>query len=609
LDAAPAMHAEPLSDDVTTLDLEHAKNVTKHERDRLRMEKHRQTVYYDGTVIGKGLTHFYSEKDKLSGEMKLCAERVDPRRFYWDPSADSLAECRFVVYEPELDMSRIAEIFPEKAGEVKPSTKTDLGKPYSETRSRSNDELMYSTGTGMAVFEKDGQMHQKKADVAFVWVKSDELLEEVRAKVLKEERPGLRCLDCGVPMEEDAAEPAPMMDMGGIGDMMDGGPEMGMEPGMEDMAPPACPHCGSPNLQPITLPEEAENETVISRKYPYGRLIVTTGEVLLFDGPSPWELETVFPFAEYAFDPIPGDFMGVSDVDLLKSVSMVLDKNQAMLLDAQRLTSMGVFEYPIGAEGYSQLGTQPGQTVPVSPELIGMSRWITPNGYNDRLHSVLDEISMRDLQRISGISDVSQGMSPTAPTSGVEVQARQRAAATRIGQHMKAMSQYDTDCSNIIFQLMRQLYKGPRMFRYDMAMAPMLGQEMEAMGQAPSEFQAISLDVSMLPPGIAIRMTADPDDIEKDRLEGQNVLGVITNVFANPGILLSVAPYLDILLPSMGIKPQKAKELQTRVMTNLPMIQAAMMAQAALPTGNPPGQSDTTGPSSPPNSNSGGESA
>jgi len=87
------------------------------------------------------------------------------------------------------------------------------------------------------------------------------------------------------------------------------------------------------------------------------------------------------------------------------------------------------------------------------------------------------------------------------------------------------------------------------------------------------ELESIRYDVSTLPPGIAIRIEADPDEIEKDALEGQNVQALIST-----GLLFmpQMIPLLPILLPSYGIRPQKAKELQKMVVQ--------MVAIGSIPT-------------------------
>ena len=498
LDAVPSVVAEPLDDTVDYATLQDIAASTKHELERLGHDRIRSQAFKWGATCGTGIAHVRHEKDRLSGESKVRVDMVDPRRFYPDPGGACPEDWHFCIYEPELDMATVRDMFgAELASKVKPGAAQIIGDlyPATSTRSRSNDEIVYGPGGEFLV--KDGKLSKRKANVAFIWIKDESLTEDVSENVL--------------------------------------------------------------------------DSTVISRAYPYGRLIVISGEAQLYDGPSPYEIDTVFPFAFYVHEDVPGEFWGFSDVDLLKSCQMVADKNSAQLLDAMRLTGSGVFEYPSSAEGYTNLGNSPGQMVPVPDHLSGAARWVSSSSaYNGQLHSVLDEMTLRDFQRVSGISDVSVGTSPTAPTSGVEVQARQRAASTRIGQHMKNLSKFSTDLANIVYRFMTQFYVGPRTFT--------------AAG-AYGDMTPMTLDMSLMPRAVNIRLSADPDAIEKDRLQGQNLAGIITSgALFNPQIV----PFLDILLPAMGLKPTLAKELQRRLIAMPPMFPPALGPASAAGTGEAP---------------------
>jgi hypothetical protein len=286
---------------------------------------------------------------------------------------------------------------------------------------------------------------------------------------------------------------------------------------------------------------------------------------LLYDGENPYALDTVFPFAEYVHYYVPGKFWGFSDVALLKSAQMVADKNMAQALDAQRMTSMGYFEYPAEALAYAQRGNAPGQGFPVPVQYTGRARWLTPQGYNAQLHSMVDEINLRDFERMGGVSDVSTGTSPNAPTSGVEVQARQRAAATRIGMHLKRLNRYRGDLASLVWKVMNQYYVGPRTFMVQ---------------QPTGEQEAIAEDVSQLPPGVAVRVDADLDALEKDKLMGQNLTAAIqSGVLTDP----KMRPFLPMYLTSLGLSPTLVRQ----TIETVDQV-AAMQAQAPPPPVEPP---------------------
>lgn len=498
LDATPSIHAEPVSVDAETEVLELAEQIMQHELKRGRWQQIRRDIFLDGAVNGKGIAHVFTWKDPLSGEVKVCAEKCDLRRFYVDPSATSLADARYVIYKPAMDVSKIAKTFDEEtAKKVKVSTGPQVGMmQQGEATLTRTDNEMISGPAGDVLLGKDGVIRERKADVAFIWIKDYETLKVEIEPVLRS----------------------------------DG-----------------------------TMGEGSRKE---SRAYPYGRLIVISGETLLFDDISPYELDGVFPFAEYTHYRNTERFWNYGDCALLKSNQMVADKTMAIALDGARKVIFGNLEVPIGADGYSNKGNAPDEVVAVPPELSGMAHYVRPDNVNLAFLQFIDETNYRDFERDSGVSDVSTGTSPNAPTSGVEVQARQRAAATIIGQHLKEMNQFSSDFANIWYQIARQNYTGMRDFG--------------VMGPA-SELEAIQADMSLLPPGVLLRVEADPDELERDHLEGQNIQALITSRQLFDPMLL---PFWHILLPSYGIRPQKAREIQKILAGMGP--QLAMMQQQQL---------------------------
>ena len=520
LDATPSIHVEPLTDAVPLELRAKIAQVTEHELNRLQWDDMAEAAFWDGAVCGKGLTMCRTERDKFTGEHKIRLDRVDPRQFFPDPSSDSLNNARFVVWEPELDLSVIKDIFPEKGPKVQAGKTQPINMPGFK-RSRSVDEIIYAPGQEIAL--GDGKLQDRKATVTWVWIKDDSVSEDTEEVVLSPSRDVNECQDCGSLSDTES-----------------------------------CPNCGSENMATQQVPADVQRNQVFSRMYPYGRLIVYSGDVLLYDGENPYSLDTVFPFAEYVHYYVPGKFWGFGDVSLLKSAQMVADKNMAQALDAQRMTAMGYFEYPAEALAYAQRGNAPGQGFPVPVQYTGRARWLTPQGYNAQLHSMVDEINLRDFERMGGVSDVSTGTSPNAPTSGVEVQARQRAAATRTGMHLKRLNRYRGQVASLVWKVMNQYYTGPKTFLVQ---------------QPTGEHEAIEEDVSQLPPGVAVRVDADLDAIEKDKLMGQNLTAAVqSGVLTDP----KMRPFLPMYLTGLGFSPTVIKQ-------TLEIVDQVAQAQAAAP--------------------------
>lgn len=490
LDATPTVHAEPVSDEVTTEQLEMASMVVQSELKRLKWHEIREDIFLEGSVNGKAFAHLYTKPDKLAemmgiDQVEICAEMFDGTRVWPDPTATRLSHARYLVLFPSWDYSRALEAFEKVAPDIKSKLKPGKGQPVanfgeaSVTRDKSDDELVTGPGGDM-ILGKDGKISDCKVDVALVWVLDDRLAEEVQYQ--KDEY-------------------------------------------------------GTPKA----------STTKYSRMYPYGRLIIIQGDSLIYDGPSPYEIMSVFPVAEYTHYRAANRYWGYGEVALLKSAQMVADKNMAMALDGARLNLFGNLEVPIGADGYSNKGNAPNETIPVPPELSGMAHYVSPNNTNMSLLTWIDETNRRDFQEQAGVSDALAGMTPSSPTSGKELQTRAKLASTRIGRNLKHMNEFDSDFANTLFQLMRQAYVGERTFMVE---------------GLNGEKEAIRTDVSMLPPGIAIRISADPDEIEKSELEGQNVQALVAS-----GMLFDpkMIPLLPMLLPKYGIGNQLAKEIQRQI--------------------------------------------
>lgn len=551
LDASPQIHVEPLTDDVNLIDRLRISTAVKHELERLRWDEHAEDVFWDGSALGVGLTHIYVRQDPLTFDTEepiyeIKLEHVDPARFYPDPSASRLSDCRFVCYEPLLDLSRIREMFPEKADKVKPDVQepiTNLASGTTFKPQRNDSNLIYGPGQEL-MLGGDSVIRSRKANVAFIWVKDESTIRDVEIKVLKGARPGLQCTDCSLVHDED--------DMTAMG---------------------SCPGCGGTNLTPVEMPPKTEEVTRKTRQYPFGRLIVLTREVLLYDGPNPHDIDTIFPFASYHHYRVPRRFWGYGDVALLKSPQRVADKNMAQLLDYMRLGANGPFEYPSTAEAYQSLGNAPGQPIPVEPALMGMARYVpTAPGFNIAVFQVCDAIVRDDFQRVSGITDVSLGVAPASPTSGVEVQARQRAASTRIGSHMKRLNNYRSDVASIVWQLMAQYYGGLRNYRFQ---------------GFNGELTSVQLDVSTLPAGVRIAVSADLDEIEKDKLAGQNLVMFLNQPPGSPGGV--DGPFADLTLAALGTPPAIVREFMER--KNM-MEQFGMGPLAPQPVSPVPGASN-----------------
>jgi len=555
LSAEPRITAYAWGANSSFIDQYRAAQAVEHELDRMRRREYEEDAFWDGAACSIGVTRVVICRDERSGMKFLKLESVDPTRFHVDPEADRLHECRYINYEPDMDMADIRKYFPltwhrllkepDRQSLDVTTGSLSLDADVRQYRSKSDWEMVSSGGR--EITGGKGPMISGVHRVCYTLIKDDEVIEEVERRVLQGEQEGYQCAQCS----SIFYPPDPMTDV-------------------EEMAMPEsvmCPDCGSEAVAGVTIPPvEEQGDTVRRYKYPYGRLIVHTETALLYDGPNQDEIEELFfPFAVYSYYRIPHRFLGYGDVDLLRSAQSSADRTMAQLLDYLRLCVNGVFEYPDEAYQYDATGNAPGQKVALPPNLIGMARTVPPAPINLGAVQLAEDIAKRDFGEMSGITPISTGTAPSAPSSGREVEMRQRAAATRLGGHLFRFNQYRTDIANIVWQLMWQHYREPRM-------VPMK----DSQGQK----EMVELEVRSLPRNLKMVVTADPDTIERNDLTGQNLQGLITQ-----GVL---PMWPDMLLPAIGIPAGIAAQIQERMRLAQVEQQMATEQQIAGQEGMPP---------------------
>ena len=540
LDAEPSIRAEPLTELVSYEQRQDIASAVRHELDRLRWNNYSEDAMIDGAILGKGIVHVYPIRDDRTGMYELNLELVDPTRFYPDPAKTRLAECRYVVWEPDLDMATIRKFFPDTYQFVNPENKP-LGKMGQTTYNRTEDELIYGATTGEFAINRDGVLTDRRADVAFIFIKDKTVITEVKDVLEKDPAPGFKCAMCGNEFEKDQAIFQPTY----------------------NTRSPMCPKCGSSEVSPIMLAPLFSREAEKTAQYPYGRLICKTKDALLYDGPSEYRLREVFPFAEYTHNRVTRRFWGYGDVALLKEVQRALNKNMAQAIDNLRMCGNAPLEVPAEVPAYRHLGNRPGDQIPCPAPFMGLARYLNPSSYNVTLHQIVDQSLKRDFQETGGVSDVSFGLSPSSPTSGVEVQARQRAASTRIGLHLKSLNEFRSDLANIVWQMMNQFYREPRAY-----------QQLLPTG----ELESIVLEVSQLPVDVYVKVSASIDRQEKDNLFGQNLMQAVQG--GHLGF------YPELMLPLMGAQDRSlVKEIQAREEMRMRALQAQSPA-------TPPGKEE-----------------
>lgn len=489
LEVTPTLRVDPQGELISLEDRQKIAAAVEDELQRLHWDEVREDAFWRGAPCGVGGVMIRLETDPLTQAKKIALDEMDMRRFLPDPNYTRPHKWRFAAYEPYLDLSTIIEYFPERGHLVQAKPERQAGKYTTDGATKRTDDEMINTPGGEAIVTKEGAILQRGADVCMVWVKDDTLSQELLKKTVGVAETFAQCPQCGALMHADIGT---------------GGEQMCM----------ACQYSGP--MPTIEKPAETEDYTEVSRAYPYGRLIAYSGDVLLYDGPNnlPLGPDDIYPFAFYVHRTVAGRFWGYGDVPLGKSIQMAIDKNAAQAIDALRMNFNGPFEYPAEAEAYTNLGSAPGVMVPVPLPFCGKARHVRPDSTNIALFQTVEEILQRDMQRVLEVTDVSVGIAPTAPTSGVEVQARVRAASTGTGAHLKRLTRFDSQLAQKVYQVGCWSYVGPRM------VTPR---------GATQDMEPVEIDWSQLPKSVKFRVEANLDALQRDENMAQNLIQLLSN--------------------------------------------------------------------------------
>ena len=511
------IHMDPLDEESTYYDRLLAKSALEDASKRVRFNQVKYDAYMWGAVTGVGIAMVTAKPDELTGTMATSMTPIKTHEFFRDPSADSITspDCRFVVWEPDLDMSTIRQMWPSKAQFVKPDIRHVTGGfTYKPTENQAH--LLHGPG-GEFIVDTQNTLNARKARVAFVWVKDESIIDDIQKIVLKNPEPGFHCVSCDAIHELDST------------------------PGLD--AGSACPICGG-DLQEATIPAKTEENRIVRRRYPYGRLIVYSGETLLFDGENPYELENVFPFAVYHHDRVPGDFYGNNDIDLLRSLQEAEDTVLSMGVDGVVLSMFGPFEYPVGAKSYTDLGNGPKERHPVPDHLSGKARFVPSSGADMQLwHGVLSNIE-HQFQIVSGLAQLGLSQTSSPPISATEAEIANARLSDRMKGEALAFSAFCSDALGILWELEKQYAEEDRPKSVNANMPN-------------SEVKSIQVEFQKLP-RMSVRVEVNTTEAIKDKILGQNSVPLLTN----PAVMAS--PYLDIILQAIGHPPHAIKELMER---------------------------------------------
>lgn len=525
--AQPAIRVESLDDQANYYQRLLISSAIEHELNRLNWRKVSEAVYLWGSAAGIGVSMVSTKPDPVTGTMAIHLTAINPAEFFPDPSADSLETCRYVVWEPLLDMSVLRELFESKAAYVKPQMQavSDMQTGITYKPQNNDDNLIYGPAHEFVV-DSNSMLRSRKARACFVWIRDeDSVIAELRETVIGQPSEGYKCSECGVTHEDGSTE-TPL--------------------GPED----ACPLCGG-TMDRVQIPAAVKQERILRRKYPYGRLIVYSGDVLLYDGPNPLEIDQTFPFAVYFHYPSPaGSFWKTSEVSLLKTVQEVGDVTMGQVVDYVRIAANGPIITPIGEPAFMKLGNSPNQIIPMKPQNCALPRYMTPTNFNVQAVQMLINMVDRAFQVVSGRTDPVAGLPSQFPIGETQAEGQFRSFSNRLAGHRRRMDDYESTVASLVYQIGYQHYEQPIPINVQMPNA---------------EVQSVQLEWQSLPRDVRIKVVASMDKLAHDKNELQN-LALMTQP---GGPLQMVAEKMPDIFIKLALKdPDLAREVMDRLNTD-----------------------------------------
>lgn len=524
--ASSKVTVEPLDEDSEEYQRAQVKAAIDQDLERQNFVRVRRDVYDWGGVCGVGIAMHELKPDPLTGAMYTCLRAINPAEFYWDPNEDTIETSQFCVWEPTLPMSVVRKMFPSKASLVRPDDRPVPGPTVTYTVP--GDANLFYGPTGDYIQDSSNVLKQRRAKVCFVWIKDEEVIQEIQETIVRGEVQGYQCVSCGEVMD----------------------PEEGNYPQGD-----ACPMCGG-DLNEVTIPPKVNRQEISRRAYPYGRLTVYSGKVLLYDGENPLELTRVFPFYAYHHYRLPGVFPGFGDVSLLRSLQEEMNTTIGQGVDYLRLGVYGMLIYPVSFKSITKIGNAPSERHPGPDRASWLPQYVSPNSFNTGAWGAVLGALERKFQTLSGISPLGFGQTSAPPISATEAELSVQGPTQRMKNHATEFALFSTAVAQGTWELMQQI-GGERQVSVRMPDG-----NAKNLPVAPQDFPRIKVSVSI-----------DLEEAALDKLHSQ----VLAGWLAQGGLQ---SPDADVVMEEFGVNPGRIKELMRR---------KALHGELAPPGVPPPG--------------------
>uniref|UniRef100_A0A6M3LHH1 Putative portal protein n=1 Tax=viral metagenome TaxID=1070528 RepID=A0A6M3LHH1_9ZZZZ len=400
--------------------------------DKLKMFRiSEEVIWWAMNISGSGLAKWGI--DLLTGEFYI--EALNSFACYPDPSAKSLETCEYFIYSTVKPLSIIKRTYGERAKDVKPQDELNEMKieddlviaPWARTSGLSENLIHVLQDS---TIRKD----YARAMVTECWMR-DEATEKIPfdlQETLEEHNDFRNLKPHSVEMEEN--HPAHLENhITQLSQWLD-----------DDMVPSNVTDMLNMHIEQ----HRQEPQDTRRLKYPKGKIVTVSSNMLLDERPAPFGLAT----AKMDFILDPRQFWGCTLQEFISSLQESRERRKRQISDnADRMANLR--EFYLTNSGYDPDKTtgEPGEQIPV--RMPGAVWQEQPSGLPTYiLEDAAD--SERLMEKIAGFHEVMQGIYPKGSPSGISIASLQEAMGPRIRKASRHFEWFLIDCMRGLIEML-----------------------------------------------------------------------------------------------------------------------------------------------------------
>jgi hypothetical protein len=363
-------------------------------------------IIYDANFYGTSFGDVPFEPEEKLGLGDIGFNSVDPFYCFPDPDAPNInhKKSKHFIYAEPINVDVLKKEYPDKAKFLKADMIDFIKGDKTEI---STSTYKSPTDNNMVIDQSGEQLSNQtnKALKIILWIKDDTVIEESQ-------------------------------DLSSDGSVADG--------------------------QNAEEANAVTTQFVQKKKYPNGRKICISNNVLLDDGPNPYD-DGRFPYARYVNYMLPREFFGISEIEQIEGPQVIYNKIFSFVLDV--LTLMGnpiwVVDNDSGVDT-DNLFNRPGMVV--EPNAGTRVERVEGVGLQPYVLNILQLVG-DSINDIAGNNDVSRGLKPEGVTAASAIKELQDSAQTRLRQKARFLDAFLQEVGQLYASRVFQFRSAPQIYR------------------------------------------------------------------------------------------------------------------------------------------------